>query len=259
MLVLLLAFNGCSNAAGKNVENDVLSGPSEGVGRSMGFSTKSPMGVSGQTEMPNAEPINSIVICVDPGHGFDDNGTSHENIGTNFEKDITLSVSNKLKDCLTSRGYTVVMTHDGETFPKTSIDNGNNKFSPQERVSYANSIKIDYYVSLHCNSFESNTDVSGVRIFYYEGIDKPSKASAEVAESIRSKIKENYPDDTEPTSEIFNYYVVKYTKVPASLIEMGFVTNKYDAENMLDSEWQDTFAKTVAEGIDDYYKQNPKT
>lgn len=206
---------------------------------------------------PQAIPSNSMVICIDPGHGFEDGGAQSDFLGEYLEKDITLDVSKKLKDQLEMLGYTVILTHDGETIPKTPIDDSNNKFNPQERVSFANSVagNIDYFVSLHCNSYDSSA-TSGTRIYYYEGNAKSTNNDAAIAESIRGKIETNFPDSVKPTSENEVFYVVKYTHVPASLIEIGFMTNEQDAANMKDSDWQVKFAKSIADGIDSYFKEN---
>lgn len=71
-------------------------------------------------------------ICIDPGHGFGDIGAGSEYIGDLSEKDINLKFAKFLSDELASRGYDVFMTHDGETFPKTEIDNGNNNYDYKE-------------------------------------------------------------------------------------------------------------------------------
>lgn len=201
-------------------------------------------------------PKNGIVVCIDPGHGYDDGGTSSEFLGTLLEKDITLSVSMKFKDHLESLGFDVIMTHDGTSIPSTSADDGNNKFNPMERVAFANALgtNIDCYISLHCNSYDTS-DVSGTRVYYYEGADKVS-TGLDIATVICDQVQEDFPDNAVPTCENYPYYVVKYTTVPAVLIEMGFVTNESDAADLIDPQWQDDFAESLANAIDKYYKAN---
>lgn len=103
-----------------------------------------------------------------PGHGFGDIGAGSEYIGDLSEKDINLKFAKFLSDELASRGYDVFMTHDGETFPKTEIDNGNNNYDYKERTAYANSVGMDYFISIHCNTYDGYQDVQGVRIYYSE-------------------------------------------------------------------------------------------
>ena len=87
-----------------------------------------------------------ITICIDPGHGFDDAGASSVYVPDYDEKHLTLRYANDLKSELEKMGYAVIMTHDGTTFPKTAGDDGNNKFNPNERSAYVNSLDVDYFI-----------------------------------------------------------------------------------------------------------------
>ena len=198
-------------------------------------------------------------ICIDPGHGFVDGGCGDGiwEDGT-LEKDVNLAVANKLKDDLTALGFSVVMTHDGTTFGKTSADDGNQIFNPSERVAYANSLDIDYYVSIHVNSYDKNPDTSGIRI-YYENVNNWRKVNTNdeaIAQSIADSIETEM--DPKPAPQIFDqttasYQVVRETTVAASLIEIGFCTNPTDAANMVNDEWQTELSQAIADGLYTYY------
>lgn len=219
-----------------------LSGPSKtGVGRSDVVSTAEPM---------------EQVICIDPGHGFEDGGCTSEYLDGLNEKDISLAISLMLDEELRRLGYQTVLTHDGQTFPVTSVDNDNNKFSVQERTAYANGLDIDYYISLHCNSFEDGS-VNGTQIYYYDGSVKTEHTSGAIADAIRSSLLSTMGTERSVTAVEMTtdaYYVIRETTVPACLIEMGFVTNETDAADLMDGTWQRNFAKGVAAGIDRYYR-----
>ncbi len=197
------------------------------------------------------------VICVDPGHGFVDGGCG-EGIwedGT-LEKDINLAVANKLKADLTNLGFSVVMTHDGTTFGKTSADDGNQIFNPSERVAYANTLDIDYYVSIHVNSYETNPDTNGIRI-YYENANNWRKVNTD-DERIAQCIADSIGSEMQVSPQIFDqttasYQVVRETMVAASLIEIGFCTNPTDAANLVNDEWQEKMAQAIADGLYNYY------
>ncbi len=215
---------------------------------------------------PNAEPAEpdpsvpskKLTICIDPGHGFTDTGAESEFLGQYHENDITIAMSNKLADELKSMGYGVIMTHDGQTFPKSAIDDGNNVFNPNERVSYVNGLgnKINYFVSLHCNSYD-DPSVSGTRVYFYERSTSSSYESDgyKSAEAIAKQIESDFPGAPKPTAELGNYAVVREISVPGTLIEMGFVTNENDAKDMLDEEWRNEYAKSIAKGIDSYFAE----
>ncbi len=220
--------------------------PSVGVGRDFPEETMPPISE------------NAPIICIDPGHGFDDGGTSSEFMGGLNEDDITLAVSLMLEEELKKLGYQTVLTHDGKEFPVTSAYDNNNKYKPQERVAFANTVEMDYYVSIHCNA-HTNSAAYGTRIYYFDGPVKIEHTSGVIAEHINRGILSSlepgsYSSVIEMTEGV--YYVIRETKVPASLIEMGFVTNEADAEKMLDADWQRSFARGVAAGIDSYYRSN---
>ncbi len=252
LCALSLIFATCSCSISTVDSNGHL--PALGVGRAE--SGTSTLETETESDAPVVVPKRGITICVDPGHGYDDGGTSSEFLGDTLEKDVNLSVAMKLKGHLDALGFDVIMTHDGESFPVSAIDDGNNKFRPEERVSYANSLgsKIDYYISVHCNAFDDE-DVHGAIVYYYEGPSKGTVGDAEAATDITEHIAESF-EDAKVSSNIGQYYVIKYTQVPASLVEIGFVTNKSDAENMLDDEWKDKFAKALADGIEDFYTED---
>lgn len=247
VVIVITLFTGCGSSS-----SSADSYPAKGAGR------LEKAYVQTEEQTPEPLPKNGVTVCVDPGHGFDDPGTFSDLLGDLCEKDITLAVAEKLKYHLELLGYTVVMTHDGESFPRTSVYDNNNKYKPEERVAYANSLgsTIDYYISIHCNSFETD-EASGTRIYYYEGPQKLSGYDIDITQAVADQIGVAFPDDNTPTVEKYHYYVITYTKVPASLVEIGFVTNPDDAADMIDPGWQEKYAKALADGIDNYYKENP--
>lgn len=189
-------------------------------------------------------------VCLDPGHGFEDTGTSSEYLGDTVEKDITLRLALYLKTELEKKGANVVMTHDGKFFPKTNADDGNNVFSPQERSEFANTKDIDLFISLHVDSFEADGKINGMRVYYCDKGDANSALAAELCEKIATETDKAKLYHTEtlikpsPSSEA--YYVTKHINAPSVLIETGFCTNKQDAKNMLNDEWMKKLAKTIS-------------
>ena len=257
-LCVLMLLSGCSKKNNEQPENGAettrvsaeTAVPADGIGRD----------VTVKEVVDNRPKVkDGYTICVDPGHGFVDGGCGDGiwEDGT-LEKDINLAVANKLKDDLTALGFSVVMTHDGTTFGKTSADDGNQIFNPSERVAYANSLDIDYYISIHVNSYDKNPDTSGIRIYYENGNNwrKVNTNDEAIAQSIADSIKTEM--DPKPAPQIFDqttasYQVVRETTVAASLIEIGFCTNATDAANMVNDEWQTELSQAIADGLYTYY------
>lgn len=204
-----------------------------------------------------AEPVedNGITICVDPGHGFDDVGCSSDYLTDGREeKDMTLLYAKALAEKLETMGYTVVLSHDGESFPQAYNFNDNNIFSVDERSAYVNSLDVDYFVSLHCDTFDEDSSVGGIRVYYYDSNVKIDTFSDAVANSISAYLAKEFPDDKVPSvHDNQSYAVLRETTMAASLIEIGFISNENDAVHIQDPAWQEKFINGVAAGIDGYF------
>ncbi len=255
-VVILMSMISCTNSDGEADNEDpaesqstVIATPSVGIGRYNGES------------QPIQAGDNGIVICVDPGHGFIDGGCGEGYLADGFlEKDVNLAIANKLRDELLLLGFDVIMTHDGVSFPTSAVDDGNDKFNPYERVSYVNTLDVDYFISIHVNSYESDRSVSGLRIYFKETALKTAPISDEVAQSLALSVYNEFPDSKEPvvvdhTNDV-SFAVIRETTAPASLVEVGFATNETDAANMIKDEWQKRIAKALAAGIDNYFSEN---
>lgn len=213
----------------------------------------------GKPEVEAAEVFdsNGFIICVDPGHGFMDGGTG-ENILPNgiLEKDITLAMSKKLGAELTRLGYTVIMTHDGVNRPEDA--RYDDIFNATERTNFANSIEMDYFISLHVNAIEGKPDICGSHIYFMQSWAKINDSGELIAELIGESIEKALPDDPKPlvvdqNQQDTSFALVRDVKYPSSLVEIGFCTNESDAKNMVRDDWQETFACAVAAGINEYF------
>jgi N-acetylmuramoyl-L-alanine amidase len=174
-----------------------------------------------------------------------------------LEKDINLAIATYLRDELDHLGYDTIMTRDELTFPRGPADDGNKLFNPNERASYANTLDIDYYISIHVNSFVGDSTVRGMRIYFKETSKKTSPISDDVAYLLGEAVYAEFPDDKKPvvvdhTNET-SFAVIRETVAPASLVEVGFATNETDAANMVNPEWQKRIAKALALGIDAHF------
>ena len=222
------------------------------------FASDGGAGRTKNTAAVTEEDDGIITVCLDPGHGFDDVGTDSAFLGELAEKDITLAVTLLIKDKLTALGYEVVLTHDGKSFPKSSVDDGNNLFNPKERIDYAAGLDIDFYLSIHCDTYAADSRVMGTRIYYSKDTDF-TEESADAAGRMMRGINSALPDEKKAVLKEMEfdaaYYVVRAASVPSVLIEMGFVTNQTDAKNMLSEEWQLAFAEGIANGLHTYFAQ----
>ena len=160
----------------------------------------------------------------------------------------------ELKAKLESMGYTVVLTHDDQTFPQAFNANQNNLFSADERAAYVNTLDVDLLVSLHCDIFEGDDSVKGSRVYYYDTEIKQNASSDGVAESIGNWIAKEFPEmRNPPIHNNTSYVILRKTTMAAVLVEIGFISNQSDAENIQDPAWMEKFIHGVAQGIHNYY------
>lgn len=246
--MLLIGTSCGSEAAEEGVSRPVsvkAAEPSIGVGRDM---------ETVEERLPG-EP-KDYTICIDPGHGFVDGGTG-EGLFENgiLEKDINLMMAKQLAEDLEFLGYKTIMTHNGVDLPAADT-NKNQIFNVKERSYYVNTLDIDYLVSIHVNATD-DTAVYGSQIYYEQNWRKVNEWSAPIAEDISACLTAAFPDAKEPriwaSEPDKTFEMTRETTAAASLIEIGFCTNETDRNNMIDPEWQATFAQAVADGINQFF------
>lgn len=175
-------------------------------------------------------------VCIDPGHGDYDVGTTSLD-GSRLEKDDNLAIGLKVRDFLEEAGAVVVMTRDDDTF-----------LSLEERCQLANRTSSDLFVSLHRNSYDG--DISGIEVWVHN--KEPEKDTTLAQDIMKALDETNIADDRGVQYGYVglpndNYYVNAETKMPSCLLEMGFLTDETD--NKLFDENIDSYAQAIANGI----------
>jgi len=246
VLIACLSLTACNNdtAPAENSKRERVrraATPAVGVGRIM----------------PEIHEPKAYTIMIDPGHGFEDGGAGDGILPDGIlEKDINLAIANYLNEDLTKYGFQIIMSHDGDTFPKTAVYDNNNKYRPEERVSYANSQDIDYYISIHVNS-HTDPNASGARVYYQQTWVKENQNSEVITRYVANAIDNAFVGDSSVvTHNDVSLAVTRETKAAATLVEIGFCTNPTDAANMIQPEWQAQMAQAMADGIFKYYTDN---
>lgn len=188
------------------------------------------------------------VICIDPGHGGTDVGA----IGTlgkksYYEKDITMSIAEPLRDMLRAAGAKVIMTRDSDKDVSRAYAGDAEEL--QARCDVANRAKADAFISIHIDSF-SNSSVDGTTAYYYPKSGKDLLLARALHESTMARLA--IPDRGVRSNDL---YVNIHTKMPSVLMEMGFISNTHRLK-MLTSSWgAKSIAQSMYYGIIDYFKQ----
>lgn len=202
-----------------------------------------------QVEIKNNEPlIRSIkkellltekLIILDAGHGGYDLGCK---AGSCHEKSMTLSTTLMTQKILTEMGYRVLLTRSRDIF-----------LTLKKRTEIANETKSKLFVSVHYNSAK-NSDAKGIEVFYYKSEDKwRSGSSKKLADSVLSALIAKTGANNRGVKN-GNFFVIRETKMPAILIEGGFITHEDERALIKDSQYREKIAKGIAEGIDRYFK-----
>lgn len=205
-------------------------------------------------------------VMIDPGHGFDDIGTSSALLGDVNEATVNLDIALRIRQILSdNKEIAVLMTHDDNAVDGriSAADGGepplNNLvlLTPEDRAVLANGQDIDLFVSIHCDSIPEKPEVSGMRAYYYNSGDRRGLGAEALTTAIANQFGVHM-GNAAPTPRVMTmtednaFYVVKNIDVPSVLCEVGFVTNKTDAEHMLDEAWRQAAAEAIAQGILDY-------
>ena len=183
-------------------------------------------------------------IVLDPGHGGSDSGA----VGPTgvMEKTVTLAVAKKVQDILEKSGARTIMTRTTDVDVYAPNDTAAQEL--QARCNVANFTPgAELFVSIHCNAF-SNPAAGGMETYYYAPSDQGQRLAALLNEEV-----EKAGGLLNRGVKTANFYVIKHTNVPASLIELGFVTNERE-EQLLNSEsYQTTLAEAIARAIARYF------
>ena len=196
----------------------------------------------------------SKTIFLDPGHGGRDSGAYYYNIA---EKDLNMQVYRKLRKKLEELGYKVLTSRDSDI----DVD------FVTERSRMVNKTNSDIFISIHFNATGSAySKSSGIQTYSYsDEPDYPSKInpywhkhpdrmseSKRLAANIHSSLlAETGAKDAGLLERSFA--VLRETAKPAVLLELGYIDNFAENQQIRDSHYQDKLVAGIVKGIQKYY------
>lgn len=196
-----------------------------------------------------------MLIVIDPGHGGRDPGACGNGLQ---EKDITLKLAKLVRDKLSKYEADVQLTRVEDVTVEL-----------WERVTAANNAKADFFCSLHVNAgggtgFESYVFPGATHSRAYQeiihrkvmtllgplGVAGATRQAEYPAEAIPFKVSIDHllqlPDRGQ---KLARFYVLRYTKMPAVLLENLFIDNPVDASFLKIPRFLDDLADVIAGGI----------
>lgn len=188
-------------------------------------------------------------IVIDPGHGLPDPGAKGK---TTKEADVNLSVAKEIVGILEAYGFDVFLTRDKENriYP---LDKNRDLSA---RPALANRLKAGCFVSIHCNGFK-DPKAEGFEVYTTVGQDHSDRLATCIFNSWNTmfpgqKKRTDYKDN-DPDKEA-NYKVLRECLVPATLVELGFITNPKEEKWLGDKKNHQTMAMAIAIGINNFLK-----
>ena len=196
----------------------------------------------------------SNTIFLDPGHGGQDSGAFYYNVA---EKDLNMQIYRKLRAKLKELGYKVLTSRDSDI----DVD------FVTERSRMVNKTNSDIFISIHFNATGSAySKASGIQTYSYsDEPDYPSKInqywhnhpdrmseSKRLAAAIHSSLLAETGAKDAGLLES-SYAVLRETAKPAVLLELGYMDNFSENQQIRDSHYQDKLVAGIVKGIQKYY------
>lgn len=184
----------------------------------------------------------AIKIFIDQGHNPSGVNAGAEGFGLR-EQDITYNVGEYLADLLKNDGRFEVKT--SRNSPEEVLGTSNSS-SLAARVNAANSWGADYFLSIHVNA-NTNPAVNGTEVYVYQEYTQAYYLAEEILNSIVKFLgTKNNGVRIRPS-----LYVLRKTTMPATLVELAYISNFEDSEKLRDDQYQ--FAEAIYSGILSYF------
>jgi N-acetylmuramoyl-L-alanine amidase len=205
--------------------------------------------------IPNLDRVQTVVL--DPGHGGYDKGATSS---YGCEKDFALDVARKVRPLLQAKGLRVIMTRESDAFVPLEL-----------RARIANAANNSIFVSIHFNATDRDPNATGFEIYSLTPRGAPSTADDSMALSFMN-MQAGSPVDAqsvELSACIYHsvighipefdrgikrarFAVLRLTKVPAVLVEGGFLTERGESRLIANKDWRAKLAEAISVGIENY-------
>ncbi len=160
------------------------------------------------------------VVVIDAGHGGTDLGANRNGVS---EKEIVLNIAKKIKALNRNQNLEIILTRDDDSYPTL-----------KDRTGKINDVKPDFAISLHINnSPRETTESKGMEVFVQDN---------EVSKKLASKFYEKFQDLKIKTE---NLYILRESKTPAILLELGFMNNPNERNYLASEKGQSEIAEKI--------------
>src|ERR1700758_3751818 len=203
--------------------------------------------------VPNVGKVETVVL--DPGHGGHDKGQVSR---YGYEKDFALDVARKLRPLLQAKGLRVIMTREADYFVPLEV-----------RAQIANAARNPIFVSIHFNASGDDPSATGFEIFSFTPRGAPSTSDSTLTPTAYNTQPGSTVDAQSMALSACIYHsllghipeydrgikrarfaVLRLTKVPAVLIEGGFLTERGESKLIANKDWRGKLAAALGVGVE---------
>ena len=188
------------------------------------------------------------IVMLDPGHGgYDPGAITKQGV---YEKSINLQIAQKVEEMLGPSGIEVFLTREEDVdYVPDGVKGKTTKkqIDLNRRIDMAKDANADIFVSLHVNATASGQD-SGAETFY----QFQSESGQRLAELIQQELIK-VPAMNRRIAKPGDFYIIKNTKMPAVIVEVGYLSSMKEQKKLQQSWYQEQLARAIAKGIANYF------
>ena len=176
------------------------------------------------------------LVVIDPGHGGNDPGT---NAGGLLEKDIGLDISSRVDSILKRSGIPTYMTRTDDS----TVD-------LMDRINSANEKNAALFVSIHSNWFKDSS-LNGTMTLYCasDSLGAGNLTEIEYAQIMQGELMRVLDTKDRGIINRPNLAVLRHANMPSVIVELGFLSNKGDAQLLASDSFRQKAAEAIASGI----------
>lgn len=197
---------------------------------------------------------NKPTIILDAGHGGEDGGACSKS-GIQ-EKDVNLAITLNLKKMLLTSGVSVIITRDTDI---SICDKNLGTIRERKASDIHNRLKIIekqdncIFISIHQNHFSDN-QYYGSQTFYSQNNGQSKLLAEKIQKKIVQQLQPQNKREIKPAGN--SIYILWHTKVPAVIVECGFLSNELESKKLNEPLYQQQMAFSIYNGLLEYlYEQ----
>ena len=190
-----------------------------------------------------------VTVVLDAGHGGEDGGT----VGGSgvCEKDLNLALALTLRDLLTANGVKVVMTREDDRLlydPNADYHGRKKALDLAERRRIAEATPNAVFISIHMNAYP-DPQYRGLQVWYSKNHPDSEQLAASLQRRIRETLQPDNDRDVKPATS--SIYLLHHLRIPAVLIECGFLSNPEECELLASESYRRQLAMELFLAITD--------